>query len=278
MRIFNFGLADRRMRKDQALKPVERNSLWDQAYAELRQALLAGRFAPGDRIVLRDIATELEISLTPVRDAVNRLIAERILERGSSGQGGGAMVPALTKIQFDELVIIRCDLEGRAASRAAALASKESVATLQSLLKRMKALIREKRPQDYLDLHRQFHFAIYAEARMPLLLEMIENVWLRCGPGLNYFVSRHTLGSKLASNTTGRSMASSISAKAVDHHALAVDAIARRDCEGAASAIMENISEAGRYIADLADEKGIIRPPPGSNSLQSTETARVPTA
>jgi DNA-binding GntR family transcriptional regulator len=73
--------------------PVERDTLWDRAYAAIKSDLLAGRLAPGDRLVLRQVADDLGISLTPVRDAVNRLIAERVLEHGGLGQGGGAIVP-----------------------------------------------------------------------------------------------------------------------------------------------------------------------------------------
>ncbi len=226
------------------MKPVERTTLWDQAYAELRQALLAGRFSSDDRIVLRDIAAELKISLTPVRDAVNRLIAEGILERGSSGHGGGAIVPRITKTQFDELVLIRCDLEGRAASRAAEFATKQSLTTLQDLLKRMKVLIREKNLQDYLAVHRQFHFTIYAESGMPVLQQMIENILLRCGPVLNYVIPHYVL-----------------LLKGTDLHVAIVDAIARRDCRAANSAIRQDIIDAGRYISDLADHDGQIIPP-----------------
>ena len=56
------------------LTPLQRNTLWDSAYASLRAALMEGRLAPGQRILLRDVADRLGISLTPVRDAVNRLI------------------------------------------------------------------------------------------------------------------------------------------------------------------------------------------------------------
>ena len=65
------------------LDTLQRDTLWDRAYRALKSALLEGRFAPGERIVLRDVANDLGISLTPVRDAVNRLTAEKILDRGA---------------------------------------------------------------------------------------------------------------------------------------------------------------------------------------------------
>jgi len=53
------------------LKSIDRNTLWDRAYHSLRTALLAGRFVPGERIVLRKVADDLEISLTQSRMPVN---------------------------------------------------------------------------------------------------------------------------------------------------------------------------------------------------------------
>ena len=75
------------------LKLINKDTLWDKAYLSLRSALLAGKFVPGERIILRKVAQDLGISLTPVRDAINRLAAENVLERGGVGQGGGASVP-----------------------------------------------------------------------------------------------------------------------------------------------------------------------------------------
>lgn len=228
------------------MRQVERLPLWDQAYAELRRALLGGRFGPGERILLRDVATELGISLTPVRDAINRLIAEHVLERGGSGQGGGAVVPRIDVDRFDELLTIRCDLEGRAAFRAAERARAGEVGALDDLLAEMRALIRAQRLDAYLDLHRRFHFGLYALARMPILEGLIENIWLRCGPVLTYVIPDYVLLEKGS-----------------DLHAAALAALRAGDAEAAGAAIRQDICDAGRYIAGLADADGLIADPAG---------------
>ena len=215
--------------------------LWDQAYAELRRALLAGRFQPGHRILLRDTAEELGISLTPVRDAVNRLIAEHVLERGSAGQGGGAIVPRLDVARFEELVMIRCDLESRAAWRAAQQATLSDIRRLRRLLDRMRAMIRIPRLDGYLDVHREFHFVLYGASRMPILEGIIENVWLRCGPVLNYVLPDYVL-----------------TAKGTDLHSAALEAVERGDADGAANAMRRDIREAGTYLVGLAGPEGLL--------------------
>ncbi|ARP88649.1 GntR family transcriptional regulator [Bordetella genomosp. 9] len=222
--------------KPAALQPIDRGTLWDRAYAALREALLTGRYEPGHRILLRDIAAELGISLTPVRDAVNHLIAERILRRGTGGQGGGAVVPEVDAGQLRQLLIMRAELESRAAHEAAAHVTPADLETLRGLLADMKRLIDADGHQGYLDVHRRFHFHIYAMSGMDILEDAIETLWLRCGPVLNLVLPEYVPY-----------------LKRMDYHAEAVAALARGDADGAAHAIRCDILEAGRYIQALLD-------------------------
>jgi DNA-binding GntR family transcriptional regulator len=176
-----------------------------------------------------------------------RLIAEHVLERGSSGQGGGAVVPRMDVERFEELLTIRCDLEGRAAACAAERAAPGDLSVLDDLLAEMKALIRQQKLHAYLDLHRRFHFELYALARMPILEGLIENIWLRCGPVLTYVIPDYVLLEKGS-----------------DLHTAALSALRTRDAEAAATAIRQDIREAGQYISGLADAAGLIADPSAS--------------
>lgn len=216
------------------LRPLERETLWDRSYAALREALLNGRYAPGHRIVLREVAAELGISLTPVRDAVNRLIAERVLERGTGGQGGGAIVPHVDAGIFRQLVIMRAEIESRAAFEAVAHATDADVETLRGLHARMAQLIDAEPRQGYLDVHRRFHFHLYALSGLDVIQDSIETLWLRCGPVLNMVLPEYVPH-----------------LKAADHHAAAVQALAARDAPGVAQAVRDDIVEAGKYIDGL---------------------------
>ena len=64
-----------------ALKRIEREPLWDLAHTQLQDALLAGRFEPGTVLTLRSLAESFGTSITPVRDAVTRLVAQGVLSR-----------------------------------------------------------------------------------------------------------------------------------------------------------------------------------------------------
>lgn len=216
------------------LKQIEKYTLWDRAYAELRGALLAGRFVPGQRILLREVAGELGISLTPVRDAVNHLIAERVLERGTGGQGGGAIVPHVDPEQFRQLTMMRAELESRAAYEATAHAEAADVALLRDHLAQMTGHINGERRDRYLEMHRRFHFGIYALARLPVIQDAIETLWLRCGPVLTIVLPEYVPY-----------------LKKTDYHVEALDALERHDAHGVANAIRRDIAEAGAYIHQL---------------------------
>jgi DNA-binding GntR family transcriptional regulator len=220
------------------LKPVERSTLWDGAYASLKSALLAGRLAPGERLVLRKVADDLGISLTPVRDAVNRLIAEKVLERGGLGPAGAAIVPLLTADQFSQLMTVRSSLEPMAAAAAAEHASKAELDAVEAFLVDMKRSVKENRTERYLEAHYKFHFGIYAMCRMPIVQEIIESAWLRCAP---------TLTLALPENIP--------SLKRYASHVATLASLRRGDGEKAAEAILADIESARKDISAMLLEQ-----------------------
>ena len=63
-----------------ARKPISRENLSTQLYGNLRTALMDGQYAPGQRLTISGVAEEYGTSITPVREAVFRLVSERALE------------------------------------------------------------------------------------------------------------------------------------------------------------------------------------------------------
>lgn len=223
------------------LQPIERETLWDQVYAQLRDALFAGRFEPGGRLVLRELAESLGTSITPVRDAVARLVANGVLDVGPRNT---AVVPDVGADTLKQLIIVRTELEGRAAREAARNADDKGLAELDKRLAQMRKLIADRKLGSYLDLHRRFHFGIYEMARIPILYNMIESLWLRCGPVLSFVIPNyvHEL-------------------KGTDHHLKVLDALRRHDAKAAEAEVVADIEEAAQYLLSLADDQGRIRRP-----------------
>src|SRR5262249_30190259 len=90
---------------------LEHQRLNDRAYSALKKGLISGQFKPGQVLTIRQLACSYGISATPVREALQRLIAERSLELRSNRSIG---VPILTSETFIELRRVRCLLEGMA--------------------------------------------------------------------------------------------------------------------------------------------------------------------
>ncbi len=166
-----------------ALLPVIRVNLSAQVYASLRSALQEGRLWPGQRLKIRDLAATMEVSETPVREAVMQLVRERALLLQSNRS---LTVPRLSLSQYLELRRIRLELEGLAAAAAAEHIAPQDIARLEEIHRDMMAAQENGIWADAVSLNWHFHVQIYQSARMPELLNLIEGLWLRTGPLLNY--------------------------------------------------------------------------------------------
>lgn len=169
---------------------LTRDSLNAQAYGRLCRDLKAGRFAPGEKLKLRDLAAEMGISPTPVREALARLISEQALEQVGHHS---VRVPIMSEGRFAEVRELRLMLEGQAAARAAQHAGPDDIKRLEDIHERMAALREAGDTAGELLESERFHMAVYALARMPVLQRIVEGLWLQCGP-LMKALQTHALG------------------------------------------------------------------------------------
>lgn len=164
-------------------------TLRDQATRELRLALMTGRFEPGQRLTIRGLAETLGMSMTPVREAVARLAAERAIE---AEPNRWMRIPLLSADELRELRDIRVALEGLATERAVARATPDLVAELNRLEAEIVALRPSNDAKALIPAIGRLHFAIYRASAMPALVEMIEGLWLRSGPYVNLLFPGYT--------------------------------------------------------------------------------------
>jgi len=165
-----------------ASAPPAGRTLRDHATRELRQALMTGRFEPGERITIRGLAESLGMSMTPVREAVARLAAERAI---AAEPNRWMSVPLLRPDELRELRDIRVALEGLATERAAVHATPGLVQELARLEAEIIALRVTGDAKARIAAINRLHFTIYRASGMPALVEMIEGLWLRTGPYVN---------------------------------------------------------------------------------------------
>jgi DNA-binding GntR family transcriptional regulator len=211
------------------LSPVARNTLQEQAYVRLRQALMSGQFVPGQSITLRAAAAALGTSAMPVRDALRRLeIEHALVPQGNRTLG----VPEMTCASLTELRDVRIALEGLAAEKAALLITPAEITVLEDANRVIVAAASAGDFDEYMRANWSFHSAIYQASRSQLLVAVIEPFWMRIGPYIRFmFPDRTSLIESLG------------------NHSAALEALRTRDGAGARWAIQRDISESAEGLA-----------------------------
>lgn len=212
-----------------ALSPIGRETLQGQAYDKLREALMSGRFTPGQNITLRATAAALGTSPMPVRDALRRLETERALVARSNRTLG---VPEMTHGSLVELCDVRMALEGLAAEKAAAAITRAELAAVDALYQSMVEAAEAGDLIAYTRVNWAFHAEIYRASRSDLLVSLIEPIWMRVGPYVHRMMpDRESLIVSLP------------------NHKRARDALRRHDSRLAREAIMNDIRESAEGLA-----------------------------
>ena len=175
------------------LQKIGRGNLSALVYEQLRAALMSGYYEPGQRLTLVDLADELGTSVTPVREAIFRLVADGALEMQRSQT---ISVPVLSQERISELKTIRILLEGEAASVAAQKATAREVREAARINDAFFTALRDGDPHQASEFNRAFHLAIVAMADMPILLTTVEMMWARMGA----LIHRINLGRKMLKN------------------------------------------------------------------------------
>ncbi len=168
------------------LASVTKLSLPDQVFATLRDALMCGRFAPGQRIPLRTIAAALGTSTMPAREAVNKLVAMGALELLPNRR---VSVPATSAKRYKDILTARITIEPAAAEAATPLIAGAEIDELAAMHAEMKKVLRNLEipgaAQRYMELDKSFFFKIYAANNSSILMAIIESLWVKSGPFLN---------------------------------------------------------------------------------------------
>lgn len=160
---------------------MEKVNLQDKVYIILRNALIRGHFEPGAQLPIRALAKALGTSMVPVRDALQRLVAERSLELLGNRS---ACVPEMDWADFEELVRIRLMLEGEAIRLIQVPLRPQKLDDLELANRRFELAVERGDAEAVTDANMEFHFILYRLAGGELLYGMIETLWVRAGPML----------------------------------------------------------------------------------------------
>jgi DNA-binding GntR family transcriptional regulator len=216
----------------------KRTRLADEVYAQVLDAVHRGDIAPNQRIVQERLAAELNISRTPVREALLRLEQDGILVAAGTG---GFIIHAITDGEVREIYDARAAVEVQAARLLAGLNDPARNAVIRRTIQ-AKEQLRSTGARDYFEANRAIHRVIVEQTRNRYLVEMFDNIWNR-GFSFHLFAAigrRHF-------------------AKSLGDHIRLIDAIEAGDIEKAAHAFQDHITDGlDLQIEALRSTKAVI--------------------
>jgi len=156
-------------------------SLAEKSYNHIRLQLTNGSLKPGTRLVNRALAEEIGVSVIPVREALNRLASEGLVEQVP---GAGVFVRRIDRDELDNMYVLRDALESCAAAEASRHITEIQLDELETILNEAREVAQKiakstkgyptvKQFDSWLDLEEQFHLLLVESSRNPLLAKVI---------------------------------------------------------------------------------------------------------
>lgn len=152
------------------LRTERRRTAQEVAYDAVRAAILRGDLAEGARLQQNTLASQLNVSTTPVREALSRLASEGLIQIDAHR---GAIVRGLDDQELDEIYQIRQILEPLAARKAAALISEDQLQEAEALWLRMED---HSDPAEWAECNREFHALFVTAAESPRLGSILKGL------------------------------------------------------------------------------------------------------
>jgi DNA-binding GntR family transcriptional regulator len=199
--------------------PVVRQTAHEYVRSVLRRAILNGELPSGSRLVQAELAAMLDVSTTPLREALRDLATEGLVQFDPHR---GAIVTELSADDLHDIYQLRLMLEPLAMRQAA---DKVSSALIERLRRLHGHMLDEPHSAEWVDRNRVFHMAVYETAASPRLAAIIRNL---------QDASVMYIGASLQHHPSFRDGAN-------EDHAVILDALERRDVEAAVKAVEEHL-------------------------------------
>jgi len=148
----------------------------ERAYLFIRGRINEGSFGPGYRLVLGQIAKEIEISVVPVREAIRRLEAEGLVTFTANV---GAHVAATDAREYQDTMETLSLVEGMATAMAALHVSAEDIALARSINAEMRECLANFDPRRFTELNHELHAVFFERCTNPHILDLVHRGWNR---------------------------------------------------------------------------------------------------
>lgn len=159
-----------------SLKPIKKTqTLKEQAYDAMKQAIFSNSFEPGTPLIEEQLSTKLSISRTPIRSALQQLVYENLAVSDTTGH---IYVSHITPKDVEDVTVMRTNIEPLAISLIEMPINLEHINMLYELHKEQSLLV-EQCPDDnirYAEMDTNFHNSIARLSNNSLLIETIERI------------------------------------------------------------------------------------------------------
>jgi DNA-binding GntR family transcriptional regulator len=209
-------------------------TLVERAVQGLRDEILDGTLAPGDRVHLTDAAARLGMSMVPVREALRSLAAEGLV---CAVPQRGYRVSELSLGDLDDTYRLRLVLDPMAAELAVPNMTERELRVVRTAFDGLVAAYAAGDHVRHARFHRAFHFAIYEPCASPWLLRFLNQLWEN---SIRY--------QRLSHRRRG-----SLQDRAEEHRRI-LDAVEAGDAAGAAQRVREHLELTRRSAATFAEE------------------------
>ncbi len=203
-----------------------------QVYEVLRKAILSGKLKPGEKITEVEIADKLNVSRTPVREAIRMLELEELI---AIIPQRGVFVAGIKSIkEINDIFQVRSELEGLAASQATKHISEEQLKKIEDNIEQIKKCIADKDLERCIEIDIAFHQIIY---------EASDNKWLQ--KLLDTLFEQITRFRGRSLGREGRM------AKALHEHKELAEALSERDAKKAKKLSKQHIESARQSVISV---------------------------
>src|SRR5512147_1812197 len=215
---------------------IQKRPLKEDIFDVLHEKIISGAYKPGDWLRQDDIATQLGVSMTPVREALDLLVSAGLAERVPYR---GVRVREMSPKDVVEAYGLRLVLEALIAQEAARNITDEQIASLEEMLEQMKQHNSLKEMSDEQKVSREFHSAIAAASGNNLLIKLYEIV-ANAFPDWLLYEALFRNPDLLAGSTTNT----------LKGHIAIMSALKKRDGEKAVQRSIEHVIESGRWLEE----------------------------
>lgn len=218
---------------------MSRQTACDYVAAHLRREILGGHLEPGAKLGVVELARELEVSQTPVREAFQVLAKDGLVKLAAYR---GASVAELSADEYEEIFVMRVALEELAARKGTEAIDDDGIEEMRRGLEAMRKATKAKDPDAFIVADRAFHKALYTAPDRPSLWERIMS--------LRRAAERYT---RIAYRLPDIGMP-----ETVESHSRIFDAVVARDADAACAALVQDFHESfGPIYAELAPKPAV---------------------